>query len=114
MHACAEFFLDVTDLKLVCKELSEVNTKWRKIGTSLNVTTGTLNLIGEMKSDPEDCLEKVLLEWVTKFKATANWKELVKALSSIPVGEALLSKLEKKYCQKGKIYARIFIYTSSH
>ena len=82
------------------EELFEIRAKWRRLGLKLDLTSGTLDAIQQRYLDPEDRLERTLLEWLNKGSAT--WRQIVKALFSCVVGETRLSqKLEEKYCQKG-------------
>ena len=88
------------DLKDIYKELFELRAKWRRIGMELDLTPGTLDAFEYQYTNPDDLLERVLLEWLKKERA--NWTQLVGALRSVPVGETKLARqLEEKYCQKG-------------
>ena len=101
MYAFTESYLSSNDLRGVYNEVYEARAKWRRIGLELNLTHGTLDAIEQRNQDPADRMERVLIEWLNKGKAT--WKELVKALFSIPVGKTELARsLEKKYCSESK------------
>ena len=79
-----------------------MRAKWRRIGVELNLTPGTLDAIEQRSQDPDDRMERVLIEWLNK--GTATWRELVDALFSVPVGETKLSRqLERKYCSECRL-----------
>ena len=101
MYVFTEPCLSSNDLRIVYKEVYEASAKWRRIGLELNLTHVTLDAIEKRSPDPADQLERVLIEWLNKGKAT--WEELVKALFSTPVGETELARsLEKKYCSESR------------
>ena len=94
------------------KEVYEAMAKWRRIGLELNLTHGILDAIEQRYQDPADRLERVLIEWLNKGKAT--WEELVKALFSTPVGKTELARsLEKKYCSESRSHQiKLFLFTN--
>ena len=93
--------LDLRDLKVVLRELFEVRAKWRKIGLELDLTPGTLDAIQQRYLEPEDQLERVLIEWLKTGKA--SWRQLGEALCSCIVGEILLAKkLRETYCSQAE------------
>ena len=77
-----------------------MRAKWRRLGLVLDLAPVTLDEIRQRYSEPEDRLERVLLEWLSGGLAT--WRQLVGALWSRPVSETKLAQeMERKYCQKG-------------
>ena len=77
-----------------------MRAKWRRLGLELDLTPGTLDAIQQRYPEPEDRLERVLLEWLKRGSAT--WRQLVEALWVAPVSETKLAKdLEGRYCQLG-------------
>ena len=87
-----------------------MRAKWRQIGIELDVTSGTLDAIKEMTSDPAEQLKQLLIGWINTGKAT--WRELVTALYSVPVGETQLArKLEQNHLSE-KLVIRYYQYTT--
>ena len=77
-----------------------MRAKWRRLGIELDLTPGTLDAIQQRYPEPEDRLERVLLDWLNR--GTATWRQLVEALWSCLVGETLLAqKLRNRYCPTG-------------
>ncbi|XP_064385878.1 uncharacterized protein LOC135334573 isoform X2 [Halichondria panicea] len=92
--------LGTSDLQLIdlYGALFEARAKWRPIGLELRLTPGTLDAIEQMKINPSDRLEAVLLHWLRVTRG-ASWKQVIDALRSALVGEIQLAeKLELKYC----------------
>ncbi|XP_064385873.1 uncharacterized protein LOC135334572 isoform X3 [Halichondria panicea] len=89
--------LETGDLKLIYGALFEVRAKWRPIGLELGLTPGTLDAIEQMKINPSDRLEAVLLDWLRGATA-ATWEQLIDALRSVLVGaNQLAEKLELEH-----------------
>ncbi len=96
--------LETGDLKLIYGALFEVRAKWRPIGLELGLTPGTLDAIEQMKINPSDRLEAVLLDWLRGATA-ATWEQLIDALRSVLVGaNQLAEKLELEHSFPGKYY----------
>ena len=92
-----ETCLRLSDLKVVLKEVLEVRAKWWTLGLELYLTTDTLDDIQQRYSEPEDQLERVLIQWLKRGSAT--WQQLVVALSSEFLDETRFAeKLREKYC----------------
>ncbi len=73
------------------------------------MTPGTLDAIEQVKINPSDRLEAVLLDWL-RGEIAAIWKQLIDALQSAPVGEIQLArKLELEYCSPGKEHITYFL-----
>ena len=101
--------LGTSDLQLIYGALFEVRAKWRPIGLELSLTPGTLDAIEQMKINPSDRLEAVLLHWLRVTRG-ASWKQVIDALRSALVDEIQLAeKLELKYCPPGNFYIYIII-----
>ncbi len=83
--------LETSDLKLIYGALFEVKAKWQPIGLELGLTPGTLDAIEQMKINPSDRLEAVLLDWLLGATA-ATWEQLIDALRSAPVGANQLAR----------------------
>ena len=97
--------LGTSDLQLIdlYGALFEARAKWRPIGLELRLTPGTLDAIEQMKINPSDRLEAVLLHWLRVTRG-ASWKQVIDALRSALVGEIQLAeKLELKYCPPGNL-----------
>lgn len=76
---------------MIYKAIYNARAKWRRIGMELGLSTGDLDAISCRHSNPEDQLERALFIWVNKGKGT--WAQLVEALYSKTVGEAVLAQI---------------------
>ncbi len=83
--------LETNDLKLIYGVLFEVRAKWRPIGLELGLTPGTLDAIEQVRINPSDRLEAVLLDWL-RGAIAATWEQLIDALQSAPVGAIQLAR----------------------
>ena len=99
---------DIDDLFDVQCELTDVISRWRKLGSALRLRPGVLDIIDKDERDSELRFTKVLTEWLRQNYNTdrfgkPSWKMLVDAVAH-PVGgnnPALAIKIANKY--NGKI-----------
>ena len=99
---------DIDDLFDIQCELTDVTSRWKKLGGALRLRPGVLDVIEEDKRDSESRFTRVLTEWLQQNYNTdrfgkPSWKMLVDAVAH-PVGgnnPALAIKIATKY--NGKI-----------
>ena len=73
--------LSTNDLGTVLEALYNDRSKWRYLGTQLEVSNGTLESISQECSDNQERLCQVLKHWFSNT-ATASWNDLTVALES--------------------------------
>ena len=81
--------------KLAFVELRDVSRKWQSIACHLGV--GDLRIIRANYSRDEDCLDKVLREWLRNGK-DPSWKKLCDALAEAGL-KAEAQHIREKYCR---------------
>ncbi len=104
--AIASDCLNQSDLKQVYNAVYDARAKWRKIGLQLKLTHGDLEAINSQYQNPGDQLEQVLAQWLKGGEAT--WRQLMKALCTVPVGETALAK--QTSCQQGRTMSLYIIF----
>ena len=79
--------LSINDLSKVRAELFEVREKWYNIGTDLGLTQDTLEKIQQNveSKDPNECLLRMLLEWLKATDLSPTWRKLSKAVQQSQV-----------------------------
>ena len=80
------------DLYVLVEELSQLNSKWKKLGSELHVRVGKVEA-----SHPSDGLHEVLQRWLRSgYEFGVHWHTVLEALRSIGE-EHLASELKVKY-----------------
>ena len=91
--------LGLNDLFTVLSAVHDVRAKWYNIGLGLQVSTGTLDAINLECQDTQNCLRRVLTEWLKS--SGACWEDLVKVLKTPVIGEErLANRLEMQFCRQ--------------
>ena len=87
-------------LKELVEELHDVKTKWKAIGTQLEIDRATLQRIEvTYKNDPEESFTEMMNEWLNT-NDDPSWSKIVKALRSRSVNKPMLAKnVELNKCQ---------------
>ena len=81
-------------LKLAFAELRDVSEHWQTIGCHLGV--GDLHIIHENYPRDDDCLDKMLRDWLRNGK-DPSWKKLCNALETAGL-KAEAKHIREKYC----------------
>ncbi len=84
--------LGIINLKRVRTLLYTVRAKWYDIGVELEIHSGTLESIKRQYSDPKDCLNEMIKEWLKSINPRPTWKALADALKAEFVNEIALAE----------------------
>ena len=90
-----EVFSKEKFIKEVVDELHEVRTKWRKIGTQLEIPQETLKSIGRQNDDSGLAFMEMVDEWIKRMKdrdREPSWVDIVRVLESRSVDERRLAR----------------------
>ena len=80
-------------VKELVEELHDVKTKWKIIGTQLEIPRATLQSIEANNHDTEEAFTEMMHEWLQRSTDPApSWSAIVEALRSRSVGEVRLAK----------------------
>ena len=96
--------LTISDLKKVYKATFEARNEWKNILLELEVSSATIDSIGEGCRDiSKDCYREGLKKWLEGGER--SWGDLVEALSSPIVGHSeIAKKVERDYFQSTGMY----------
>ena len=87
------------DIPLIRRVLHPVRDDWYDIGSELNISFHTLDIIKDKHGDSKNCLLHMLREWFKWGKKSCTWGTIVDALRSPVVGqEELANTIEATYC----------------
>ena len=95
--------------KLAFAELRDVSRKWQSIGCHLDV--GNLRIIRANYPRDEDCLDKMLREWLRNGK-DPSWKRLCDALEAGGL-KAEAEHIREKYCTQGTSGELVYTYVTT-
>ncbi len=95
--------LTIADLGKLYTATFAAQTKWRNFLLALEISSDTIDSIGEKWSNnPEDCYREGLKKWLKGGER--SWKGVVEALSSPIVGQSDIAKtIERDHVQSAGI-----------
>lgn len=89
----SEVFSKEKFIKELVDELHEVRTKWREIGTQLEIPQETLKNIGRQNDDSGLAFTEMIDEWIKRMKdREPSWVDIVRVLESRSVDERRLAR----------------------
>ena len=89
MHdSCFNHADDSPKLRDVFKELYDLASHWRTIGTLLGLESGLLDKIKSDEAEAHDRLQKVLSEWLKQIESPPTWKKLADAVRTVNASKA--------------------------
>lgn len=89
----SEVFSKEKFIKELVDELHEVRTKWREIGTQLEIPQETLKSIGRQNDDSGLAFTEMIDEWIKGMKdREPTWVDIVRVLESRSVDERRLAR----------------------
>ena len=77
-------------MKEVFRELIPLAARWKTIGTLLGISEDTIDKIKADEEGVDDCLRKMLSEWLKAVDPPSTWRSLADAVEAID-----LSKTQK-------------------
>ena len=87
------------DLQNVLTEILVAQNKSRYLGLALKIPTHVLDAIHSPSANPQDCLRRVLEEFLRGVDPRPTWSVIAVALRHPSVNlHRLAEKIEKKYC----------------
>ena len=87
------------NLSDVLGDLLEAQNKSRYLGLALKIPTHVLDAIHSPSANPQDCLRRVLEEFLRGVDPRPTWSVIAVALRHPSVNlHRLAEKIEKKYC----------------
>ncbi|CAI8019654.1 hypothetical protein GBAR_LOCUS11804 [Geodia barretti] len=75
----------------LCEDLHPLAAQWRTLGTQLNISAAEQNAIEGEKNRCQNCLEKVLQEWLTESEGPHTKALLVEVLKKKALGQTRLA-----------------------
>ena len=75
----------------MCEDLHPLAAQWRTLGTQLNISAAEQNAIEGEKNRCQNCLEKVLQEWLTESEGPHTKALLVEVLKKKALGQTRLA-----------------------
>ncbi len=79
--------LSVEDFHVVYDHVYRARLKWQPIGDRLRLCVSDLENYGNENRTNDQCLRKVILEWLRQRNLRPCWKALIEALRHQTVGE---------------------------
>ena len=76
----------------LCEDLHPLAAEWRTLGTQLNISAAEQNAIEGEKNRCQNCLEKVLQEWLDESEGPHTKAGLVDVLKMRSVGQIRLAE----------------------
>ena len=77
-----------------------VASKWKSIGTLLDISEEELSTISEREhGDPQECLMGMLNVWLHQTNPPANWPDIAAAVKFIGKHDIAL-EIRQKYCKQ--------------
>lgn len=70
-------------LKTVFRDLLPLAVHWKTIGTLLGVDSATFDKIEYEERAINDCLRKMLDEWLKRINPLPTWAELIDAVNAV-------------------------------
>ena len=90
--------LTIDDLQKVCEEVYPARAHWDRIGAQLQIDIGTLESINRENKECEDCLWRVLKEWLSQqIDPVPCWEAIVGAVFNVGK-EQLAETIKREYC----------------
>ena len=100
--------------KVVC-EILEVQTKFNIFGRVLGLPKVTVDSIYQQHSDPQECLFRVLDEFVKQVEPPPTWRVILEALRNPLINyHRLAHKVEMKHCLLTLQQNGIYLYDVHH
>ena len=90
--------LTIDDLQKVCEAVFPARARWERIGAQLQIDNGTLECINREKKECDDCLCRVLNEWLSQqIDPVPCWEAIVGAVFNVGK-EKLAEIIKREYC----------------
>ena len=87
------------DLQDVLTEILEVQNESRYLGLALKIPTHVLDAIHSSSANPQDCLRRVLEEFLRDVNPRPTWSAIAVALRTPSVNlPRVAERIETKYC----------------
>ena len=100
--------------KVVC-EILEVQTKSNTFGRVLGLPKVTVDSVHQQNSDPQECLFRVLDEFVKQVEPPPTWRVILEALRNPLIKyHRLALKVEMKHCPLTLQQNGIYLYDVHH
>ena len=80
--------IDISQLRIVFRDLFSLADEWKAIGTLLGVSPSTLQNVQQEEQKTNNRLQKMVVEWLKMLDPPPTWMALAEAVELLDTGKA--------------------------